>query len=139
MIAPMLEKSGLINALKYLMDSIAKGSELHFQFNVSGIEEDEMSDKLKLSIYRIVQEQLSNILKHAKANQVTIRLAQQHQRYLLTITDNGVGFNKDEKANGIGLMNIHTRASLFKGTVQVTSSAGRGCELTVAFPAAAEK
>jgi PAS domain S-box-containing protein len=136
MIAPMLEKSGLINALKYLMDSIAKGSGLHFQFNVSGIEEVEMSDKLKLSIYRIVQEQLSNIIKHAKADQVTIRLAHLQEHYLLTITDNGVGFNTDEKANGIGLMNIHTRASLFKGTVQINSTEGSGCELKVAFPVA---
>jgi PAS domain S-box-containing protein len=139
MIAPMLEKSGLINALKYLMDSIARGSGLHFQFNVSGIEEEKMPDKLKLTIYRIVQEQLSNIFKHAKADQVTIKLAHQRQHYLLAICDNGVGFNMEEKANGIGLMNIHTRASLFKGNVKINSAAGRGCELSVTFPEAAER
>ncbi len=133
MISPMLEKSGLINALKYLMDAIAKGSELQFEYNFEGIREELMSDKLKLSIYRIVQEQLSNILKYAKADKVTLQLSCNKKKHILTIRDNGIGFNCEEKSNGIGLMNIHTRASLFNGTVQVVSSVGNGCELIVDF------
>ena len=135
MISPMLEQSGLVNALKHLMDSIARGSDLRFEYNLDSIHEESMSDKLQLSVYRIVQEQLSNILKYAQASTVSVTLDQRGSCFSLIIKDNGIGFNREEKNNGIGLMNIHTRASLFNGFMHINTSAGQGCELVIDFTA----
>ena len=133
MISPLLEKSGLVYALQYLIDTVAKGSNLIFTHDLDEMEEEVMSEKLKLAIYRIVQEQLTNILKYAKARNVHIGWYQRYPQFLLSITDDGVGFDPENKPEGIGLVNIETRASLFGGTLRVLSSPGKGCELSVSF------
>ena len=133
MISPLLEKSGLVYALQYLIDTVAKGSNLIFTYDLDEMEEEVMSEKLKLAIYRIVQEQLTNILKYAKARNVHIGWYQRYPQFLLSITDDGVGFDPENKPEGIGLVNIETRASLFGGTLRVLSSPGKGCELSVSF------
>ena len=99
----------------------------------SGFDESETTDKLKLSIYRIIQEQFTNILKHANAQKVILRLTQDNEKTLLSIKDDGVGFDTNKKANGVGLMNMKTRASLFNGEMNIISSPGNGCELRVLF------
>jgi len=80
-----------------------------------------------------VQEQLNNILKHAAAQKVIIHLVKDNEKTLLSIKDDGAGFDTTKKANGVGLMNIKTRASLFNGDIAIISSPGKGCELRVLF------
>lgn len=96
--------------------------------------ENRVNNKFKLNVYRIVQEQLNNILKHAKATEVVISLSQNKKSITLSITDNGVGFNTNKQHKGIGIDNIKSRASAFKGTADFVSQAGRGCVLNVTFP-----
>ena len=98
---------------------------------VSGLDEEKLSEKIRLTIYRIFQEQFSNILKYAEASAVLLKIVQDNETISLTIHDNGVGFDISKKAEGIGLMNIKTRASLFKGEVSIRSSPGHGYELSV--------
>lgn len=86
-----------------------------------------------MGIYRIIQEQFNNILKHADAQKIIIRLVQDKKKTVLSIKDDGVGFDTGKKAKGVGLMNIKTRASLFNGEMMVISSPGNGCELKVIF------
>ena len=101
---------------------------------MAGFEEDSVNDKFKLNLFRIVQEQLNNIIKHARATRVTIRLTQNKKSITLTISDNGVGFDAGKKRNGIGVANIKSRASVFNGTTVFVTQPEHGCILVVKFP-----
>ncbi|HKC34508.1 MAG TPA: ATP-binding protein, partial [Chitinophagaceae bacterium] len=103
---------------------------------VQGFREPAVSNNLKLSVFNIVQEQLNNILKHAKATEVTISLSQLKHSIALSISDNGAGFDSSEKQEEIELDNIKIVAAPYNGTVEFASQPGRGCILTVTFPLA---
>lgn len=95
--------------------------------------EESNNDKFKLNIFRIVQEQLNNIIKHAKATEVNISLTQNKKSIVFSISDNGVGFDTI-KRNGIGLDNIKSRALNFNGKADFVSQIGGGCVLLITFP-----
>jgi signal transduction histidine kinase len=76
---------------------------------------------------------LSNILKHAKAKTISLKLSRNNGRTILNIKDDGIGFDTTKKTGGIGLINIRTRASLFNWKVNIISSPENGCELIVNF------
>jgi PAS domain S-box-containing protein len=96
--------------------------------------EHSVNDKFKHNVYRIVQEQLNNILKHAKASEIAISLSQKEKSIMLTISDNGVGFDTGKKRKGIGIDNIKSRVSSYNGTADFVSQPGQGCILTATFP-----
>lgn len=133
LIPPSLDRSELKASLIYIFDITAKSTGLSFVRDFTGFDENDASDKLKLTIYRIVQEQISNIIKHARATTVLIRLTQENGKTLLMIKDDGAGFDPSVKPNGIGLKNIRARASLFNGQVQIISAPGQGCEVRILF------
>ncbi|HMI77749.1 MAG TPA: ATP-binding protein, partial [Ferruginibacter sp.] len=123
----------LLGAINHIIETTQQTSGMLISLQAFGFDESSLPDKLKLSIYRIVQEQFNNILKHAAAQKVIVRLVQDSEKTILTIKDDGVGFDTSKKPNGVGLMNIKTRASLFNGDVTIISSPGKGCELKVMF------
>jgi|GEM_PF-798127 len=133
LIPPSLNESEFLEALENMIQLTQKASGIIINLQAFGFDETTITDKLKLNIYRIVQEQLNNILKHASAQKVIVRLVRDDEKTLLSIKDDGVGFDTSKKANGVGLMNIKTRAALFNGNVNIISSEGRGCELRVLF------
>jgi len=93
-----------------------------------------MSEKFNLDIFRIVQEQLNNIIKHARASRVRIGLSQNETEIQLTVADNGVGFDVTKNVDGIGIINIKSRAEFYKGSATFVSMPGKGCILTARFP-----
>ncbi len=131
MIAPFMEKTTLKEAIENVMYNITSTSGIKISMEVSGLDEEKLSEKIRLTTYRIIQEQFSNILKYAEASAVLLKIVQDNETIALTIHDNGVGFDTSKKAEGIGLMNIKTRASLFNGEVSIRSSPGQGFELSV--------
>ena len=133
MISPFIEEYGLSDALERLVDTLAAGSSIRIEKQISKFDENKIPDKLKLAIYRIAQEQFSNIIKYAKASKVVLKLVAHNETILLKIKDDGVGFNMAAKNTGIGLINMRTRASLFGGTMSLASSPGQGCELKITF------
>ena len=96
--------------------------------------EHSVNDKFKLNVFRIVQEQLNNILKHANATNITISLLQDIKSIILSISDNGAGFDTTIKSKGIGVSNIISRAKLYDGSANFISQPGKGCSLIVSFP-----
>ncbi len=98
------------------------------------IKDKEFNRDLFLNIFRIVQEQLRNIFKYAKATVIEIDLILHEEKLKLRINDNGIGFDMKEIKKGIGLANIKRRAELFGGTSKIFSSPQNGCELVVAIP-----
>lgn len=133
MISPSLNESEMVEALELLIKVITKTSPVKISLESEGFDENIIPDKLKLTIYRIVQEQFNNILKYAKARNVLVQLIQINQQLIISIKDDGVGFDTTIKSTGVGLLNIKTRASLFDGDLVVISSPGKGCELRVTF------
>lgn len=133
LIPPSLNESELKDALGNLVNMVSTGASLKVHLHLADFDEEKTSDKLKLTIYRIVQEQFNNILKHAKASNIDLTLANPDKRVLLTIKDDGRGFDKSKKTEGVGLMNMRTRASLFNGEMSIQSKPGDGCELKLTF------
>ena len=97
------------------------------------LNEDRLSEDLKISIYRIIQEQLNNIRKHAHASSVHMLLEHGENNIYLFIEDNGCGFDVHSKRKGLGITNIINRAETFNGGVQLVSSPGRGCSMRINF------
>ena len=127
-----IEKMNICEVIQNVINDIKGVYQIEIKFTNTGI--SGLDDKLSLNIYRIVQEQLNNIVKHAKATEVNIDLAQNNSRLTLTIKDNGVGFDTSQKYKGIGIGNITNRAELYKGGANFVSEPGDGCKLIVAFP-----
>lgn len=124
---------GLKLSLEDLVDSIRVANKFRIKLDVKLFDEQSLDDKLKMTVFRIVQEQLNNIIKHAEASEVSIKLHENEGILRLLIADNGKGFNVGEKRKGIGITNIMNRAELFNGKVKITSSPGKGCKLEVRF------
>jgi two-component system sensor histidine kinase UhpB len=85
-------------------------------------------------MYRIVQEQLNNILKHSNATEALIELKTMRNRLQLNIIDNGVGFDTRKKNRGIGLNNIISRVEMQNGKMEIISAPGKGCTLKIEIP-----
>ncbi len=102
---------------------------LQFDCNEATIDKN-----MQLTIYRIMQEQLNNIVKYAKATQVQLKVVQQHQTLQVLVADNGVGFDAGKTPNGLGLRNIEHRSHIFKGIMTLQTAPGAGCKLFINFP-----
>ena len=87
-------------------------------------------------LFRIIQEQTNNIVKHAKAKNVIINLRASKGWINLEITDDGQGFNLKKTKKGVGLTNIINRAELFNGKVEITTAPKNGCTIKVSIPLA---
>ena len=98
------------------------------------LEDARIDDDLKLNIYRIVQEQVSNIIKHADAKNVNISLNATAGNIELIVADDGKGFNVNKKRKGIGISNITNRVESFNGKMAIKSSPGKGTEITIHVP-----
>jgi two-component system sensor histidine kinase UhpB len=101
-----------------------------------GFQEENIPSTIKENLFRIAQEQLSNIQKHAKASEIGIQLKNDSKMVGLLIRDNGVGFDIRQKRLGIGITNIFNRAESYNGTAEILSQPGKGCTLSVQIPLA---
>ena len=134
LVGPAHEKTmGLIASVEGLISDVSILKDIIISFNYSTYDEDESEIGLKKVIYRIIQEQMSNILKHAGASEVKIELRKEKNDLILVITDNGKGFDTSAKGKGIGLKNIKNRAELYDGTVQIVCPPGKGCTMKIVF------
>jgi signal transduction histidine kinase len=81
-----------------------------------------------------LQEQLRNIMKYAKATSVEVEVAVEDEQLEMLIADNGIGFDVEKAKGGIGLANMRRRTELFSGHIDIESSIGKGCTITVNIP-----
>ncbi len=104
--------------------------ELQFQDStIQGVSESQL-----LAIYRILQEQLNNVIKYAKANTVFVDFKRRGQDLYIELKDDGVGFNMNSnRKSGVGFANMRTRASMNSGTINVDAAEGKGCTLQLHF------
>jgi len=133
LVGPEVKKIGLIDCIQELTNTLQAGAKLPILFSHSGPLE-RLPVKVKFTVFRIIQEQLNNILKHAEAKAASVVLDVNKKFLSLTITDDGKGFDTRKKKNGIGLSNIQSRAEIYDGSLTINSSIGKGCSLNVCFP-----
>jgi PAS domain S-box-containing protein len=127
---------GLTESINILLDDLMIIQPIKIEFSENGIDEKRLSEKLRLDILRIVQEQLNNILKHAKASFAKVNLTQEPSQIVLQIVDDGDGCKivQNGKGMGIGMINIRSRAESHNGRVTIASNPGKGFDLKVELP-----
>jgi len=133
MIETFHKEVGLELSLNDLIENIHLVQKFQIRLNFSVPNEQQLDDKLKMTVFRIVQEQLNNIVKHADASAITIDIIQRKHLLQVTVEDNGKGFDTMLKRKGIGISNIISRTELFNGRVKIDSSPGNGCRMQVSF------
>jgi PAS domain S-box-containing protein len=131
-----LSDLGLILSIEDLVESIKLSKTIKVEFYHSGDIDTLVAEKGKLMLFRIIQEQVTNVLKHSDATQLVIELVVDSGLISLTISDNGKGFDQEKvKAKkGVGLYNIANRTALFNGEMNIVTSPGNGCQLSINIP-----
>ena len=130
----IIRNLGLGEAISSMIHDTMEVNPMKISYAESGYMETSVNDKFKLNLFRIAQEQLNNIIKHAQATEVVIRLSQNKKAIVLSLSDNGIGFDTCKHQKGIGIANIKSRAISYKGTADFVSKTGHGCLLKVTFP-----
>jgi signal transduction histidine kinase len=131
--SPTLGTRSLIDTINGLIETVGFSTNLVFEFDHAGYNVPLIMSQ-RLALYRILQEQLNNIIKHSGATRVRITLTQKNEQVLLTVRDNGKGFDSKTRSNGMGLNNITSRVKVFGGTVDIESAPQKGCLIRVMFP-----
>jgi PAS domain S-box-containing protein len=134
LVPPSLNEMGLQEVLEELVEDFNIGGLVKGKLEYSADPGKEPTGQMALMLYRVVQEQLNNIRKYSRAANALIQLKGEEDQVVLTITDNGIGFDKTEKAKGIGLKNIRSRVEFYNGKVNIISSRGKGCRLEIVIP-----
>jgi PAS domain S-box-containing protein len=133
LVRPAFDTS-LRDSLQELTCELNAITPIDIAFHATDFDESEVDENIKVMIYRIVQEQMNNILKHAAASEVQITVKTNCESVQLRIEDNGVGFDMKKKAKGIGLRNIDNRVKFHKGELHIQSSPGQGCIIAIEVP-----
>ncbi|MGU7780101.1 ATP-binding protein [Burkholderia sp. PU8-34] len=136
---PMLDKLGLPAALASLCRRIERDTEtLSIEFNCD-VDDDDVPEHLKADMFRVAQEALNNIVKHAQATEILLGLRHDAGRVLLTIQDNGIGYETrplttgDAHTTGLGLIGMQHRVESHGGTFSIRSSAATGTLVSAAW------
>lgn len=106
------------------------------EYNIQALSFDEqrLSQSQKMAIYRIAQEQCTNIVKYALAHTVEFTMKTEGDNFYMSIADDGKGMEISSTTQGIGLRNINGRLSVFNGTMNIVSSPGNGFVLEISMP-----
>jgi PAS domain S-box-containing protein len=132
--APSLDTSCLGASIRELVKMVSDTNQMQVHLDLGDEALLSVEENLHLAIYRILQEQLTNILKHAAAGVVHVALQKVRNTLVLQVRDDGRGFDTRKKANGIGISNMISRVEAFQGTLQLKSAPGKGCTLIARFP-----
>lgn len=117
-----------------LIETVSSTGRICVRFEADGIENLIVDKEVHLAVYRILQEHLTNILKHSGARNVEIILDYIDGDLVLKVTDDGIGFDTKKKRGGIGITNMITRAESLNGVLTINSAPGLGCVIIASFP-----
>jgi signal transduction histidine kinase len=130
----VLDDFGLVPALERLAESFGDQTEIDVRFE-TGLGDERLAPEVETALYRIVQESLTNVVKHAQARVVSIVLARKGGAVALVIEDDGRGFDVgDTRDGGFGLEGMRERIGLLEGRLQVESRAGAGTTIVAEVP-----
>ncbi|GCC52620.1 hypothetical protein SanaruYs_28570 [Chryseotalea sanaruensis] len=130
---PSMQVSGLRQLVKQVTDDVSKQTGLIIDAQYYDLP-DTLSGETIHHLFRIVQEGLNNIVKHAHATEVDLQFFVHEKELVLTIEDNGRGFDTSKNASGIGLQNMKVRTESLNGTIEVSSQPGSGTNIMIRIP-----
>ncbi len=128
-----LRELGLINALEELFHRSFSKNGMAYEFEYFNYEV-RLSEKIEVSVYRICQELINNVLKHAGANRVSVILRKTEKQLTLIFEDNGKGFNPEISKQGIGLASLNSRIEFLNGNIEIDSSEQKGTTAFIRIP-----
>ncbi len=129
--------SSLDEAIQYQIDWMEKSEQFKITYKKNGELSVRIDQNKKLIVFRIIQELLTNIIKHAKAKIIEVNLNYGLHKMEISITDNGIGFNQTniwEEKRGMGLINIQKRAEILGGILLIQSEIGKGTSVQISIP-----
>lgn len=124
-----LLKAGLTAAIREFLNKIDE-KQLQINLDISGFKK-KLDDNLETVLYRVIQESVNNVIKHARATKLSIQLQNDNDGISLAIEDNGIGFDQNMTKDGIGLNNIKSRIAFIKGSVEYQSAPGKGTLVSI--------
>jgi two-component system, NarL family, sensor kinase len=137
--APSLGSMNFKETLTDLMESFRSAGQLEISLAFDSLPFAEMDNELHLALYRLAQEQLTNVVKYAQANRVHVRITNDVSLLRFTIADDGIGFDVSQKRKGIGITNMQSRVESLNGRFQLFSTPGEGTRLEVDIPVVIEE
>ena len=136
MMPEVLLKFGLDRALQDFCNDINRSGVVHISYQSLNLEGKTIAQTTAINLYRIVQELISNILRHAAAREAIVQISYEEAGMTLTVEDDGKGFNADDPANqgGAGWLNIRSRIGYMKGKLDIRSTPGKGTSVQIEVP-----
>jgi chemotaxis family two-component system sensor kinase Cph1 len=129
-----LDDFGLAPALERLVDTYGQQASIHVDLELR-LRDERLSSDVETTLYRIVQEALTNVTKHADARRVSIVVAQKDEVVVAVIEDDGAGFDSGQpRPGGLGLVGMRERVALLGGRLRVEAAPGRGTTLAAEIP-----
>jgi PAS domain S-box-containing protein len=140
---PVALDLGAISAIRQFVDEWSQTFGIAAEFRCPELEHVRMKPNVETHLYRVVQEALNNVAKHASAQHVVVQLARRDSLLVLSIADDGGGFDLSARARarahalgeGLGLLGMRERAQIVNGTIEIQSTPGRGTIITLKMPA----
>lgn len=129
-----LLRDGLAAAIAFELDWVNRSEQFLIEYSNHGYTRDEQHREKDIIMFRLFQEILNNILRHSEASAISIILEQQDNRLTLSILDNGIGFDVQERLtakSGMGLHNIQRRAAMINGKAVIASEPGNGTHISI--------
>jgi signal transduction histidine kinase len=131
-----LDDLGLVAAIEWQAQNFQRRTGIQCELFIEDGEDIGLDKELSTALFRIFQETLTNVARHAQATKVSIRLVESTGTLRLEIEDNGKGITEEDISNpkSLGLLGIRERALLFRGDVNITGSMGKGTRISVSIP-----
>ena len=135
MVSGVLTKFGLVAALEDLKNTIEGTNTFQLELVTHGLD-NRLENNLEIELYGIVQELIHNVIKHAKANEVSVQLLKRVDGVNLTVIDDGIGFDnsKEESKSGMGLKSVASRVQELNGVFDIDTGKGNGTTIAVDIP-----
>ncbi len=131
-----LQETGLVPALEDMLEKSLGSTDIKFEFEHHRVEGERYESRKEVSLYRIAQELVNNVIKYSEAKAVSVQLFKTKSHLALIVEDNGKGFEYEDQANrnGIGLMNIASRVQAVQGELDYQPSPKQGTVATIRIP-----
>ncbi len=138
---PSLDRYGLLPALEQWLHAFERQCGFHVKLLARGLDGDRLPEDLETALYRIIQEALTNVARHAHATQTGMVLERRKGRVKLIVEDNGIGFDVDAavRSGRLGLIGMHERAAMLGGELFIESRPGKGTTVYLELPSFAEE
>jgi two-component system sensor histidine kinase NreB len=137
---PVAFDLGAVSAIRQFVVEWSTTLGVAADFHSDGVDNLRLTSDVETHLYRVVQEALNNVSKHADARHVDVRLERRENLVVLTVTDDGCGFNVSERARGVGhglgLVGMRERAQIINGTIDLRSARGQGTIIVLQVPVA---